>query len=173
MIIRLEQLKKWLRGESKEERVERVPASPETSPQDVQAAHQAHTDPFDAFAAVVDAYQSQQLSAVVAQQQANAYQSALARQAMYQQAMQYPTFESDAAELARTSESLAEFNHFFCMRTASDDLVDMMKWMRDNCANYFAIIPVRRHAGYLACFVAEHDAVAFRMCFDNMSMIER
>lgn len=173
MIIRLEQLRKWLRGESKEERVERVPASPEPSPQDDQGAHQAHTDPFAAFAAAVNAYQSQQMSASLAQQQANAYQSAMARQAVYQQAMKYPTFESDASELVKTSESLAEFNYFFCMRTASDDLVDMMKWMRDNCANYFAIIPVRRHAGYLACFVAEHDAVAFRMCFDDMSMIER
>lgn len=160
MIIRLEQLRKWLRGESKEERVERVPASPEPSPQDDQGTQQAHTDPFAAFAAAVNAYQSQQMSA-------------MARQAVYQQAMKYPTFESDSADLVKTSESLAEFNYFFCMRTASDDLVDMMKWMRDNCANYFAIIPVRRHAGYLACFVAEHDAVAFRMCFDDMSMIER
>ena len=173
MIIRLEQLRKWLRGESKEERIERAPASPEPSPQDAQAAMQAQTysDPYASFNAAANAYQHHLMAANYNQQLQQAHLAA--QQAVYQEAMRYPTFESDAREVIDQTESLAEFNYFYCMRAKSETLVDLMKWMQDNCSAYFAIIPVRRHVGYLACFVSEHDAVAFRLAHDDMVLIER
>lgn len=189
MIIRLEQLKKWLKGASKEERMERTQASPETSQQDATTpVHaQAQPDAFKAFADAANAYQSQTYDAyryqMMANQHAQAQAQAQARanqqaqafnQAMLQSLMQYPSFEVDAQELIRENEVLAEFNHFFAMRTPNDNLVGLMKWMRDNCADYFAILPVKRHTGYLVCFANEHDAVAFRLSSnEQMKMLHR
>lgn len=176
MIIRLEQLKKWLKGASKEERMERTQASPESSPQDATTpVHtQAQADAFKAFADAANAYQTHVYDAHRYQMMANQHAQAYNQAAMLKSLMQYPTFEVDAQELILENEVLAEFNHFFAMRTPNDNLVGMMKWMRDNCADYFAILPVKRHTGYLVCFVNEHDAVAFRLsCNEQMKMLHR